>query len=158
MRRRKTRPQGAPLTVIFARRKNRLAPLDGSPALIGYRGAEDSRNGEQPPPTGSGDSRPASAAAPVSAPAREGAALADAPGATDPRPFPAEALVLVVMHSPRPTLSLFAIASSALDPCAGWGPALACRRRALEAVEKVVTAQGQDVCQAPLDVRHRGLT
>src|SRR5258707_747120 len=40
--------------------KESSAPLDGPPALIGQRGAEDARNGEQPPAHGSGDSRPAS--------------------------------------------------------------------------------------------------
>jgi len=41
---------------------------------------------------GSGEVRPASAAAPGSAPAREGAASADAPGAESPPRFPADAI------------------------------------------------------------------
>jgi hypothetical protein len=47
-------------------------------------------------PSGSGDSRPASAAAPGSVRTREGAASADAPARTDPR-LPAAAIGLVVL-------------------------------------------------------------
>ena len=72
---------GSALDCVFCTAKELPAPLDGSPALTGWRGAEDSGNGEQPPAHGSGSRRPASAAAPVSAPAREGTASADAPGA-----------------------------------------------------------------------------
>ena len=91
-------------------------------------------------PGGSGDSRPASAAAPGSAPAREGAASADAPGADSPPPFPAGAIGLVVharTQSRFPLRPLRVLSSRSL--CAGSARALACRRRALEAVEKVVT-------------------
>ena len=75
-------------------------------------------------PAGSGDSRPASAAAPVSAPAREGAAQPPPPRArTVPRSFPAKALALVVLpvsvHALLfPATSRFC-AASGLRPGAG---------------------------------------
>jgi hypothetical protein len=58
--------------------------------------------------------------------------MADAPRRTGPPPFPAEAIGLVVI--PHLTLSNSALRVS----CCASGR-LACRRRALEAVEKVVT-------------------
>jgi hypothetical protein len=51
-------------------------------------------------PAGSGDRRPASAAAPGSAPAREGEAQPTPRARTDPRPFSAEALALVAKLAP----------------------------------------------------------
>ena len=51
-------------------------------------------------PRGSGDGRQASARRARRAPARQGAAFADAPGADRPPSFPAEALALAVIVSP----------------------------------------------------------
>ena len=70
-------------------------------------------------PAGSGDGRPVSAAAPDSARAREGAAQPTPRARTDPRPFPAEALALVVTLALPPRFRLRHSASSALDRCAG---------------------------------------
>jgi hypothetical protein len=65
---------GSALDCDLCTAKESSAPLDGSPAPIGSRGAGDRVTASNHRPTGSGDSRPASAAVPVSAPAREGAA------------------------------------------------------------------------------------
>jgi hypothetical protein len=51
------------------------------------RGAGDLRDGEQPPAAGSGDGRLASAAAPRSAPARDGAAQPTPRSADRPHPY-----------------------------------------------------------------------
>jgi hypothetical protein len=64
------------------------APLDGSPALIGYRGAEDSRNGEQPPACGK-RGQPARRRPPrPSALPRERARLSRRPGRGQTPPIP----------------------------------------------------------------------
>ena len=90
-------------------------------------------------PAGSGDSRPASAAAPGSAPAREGG-HSRRPGADRPRPSTAEALALVVKLALSHSLSLRHFASPGADPCAGLARAWRePQASALEAVEKVVT-------------------
>ena len=71
------------------------------------RDAGDLRIGEQPPAYGNGGNRPALGAASSARPRAERTRQADATGADLPRPFPAEALALVVMHSPRLTRSVF---------------------------------------------------
>ena len=84
---------------------------------------------------GSGDGRPASAAAPGSVRTREGAASADAPSTDRPPPFPSP--------SARWCCRLAPARSAARAPAllSGRGPALACRRRALEGVQQVCTEQ-----------------
>jgi hypothetical protein len=82
-------------------------------------------------PAGSGDSRPASAASTGSAPALEGEAQPTPRARTDPRPFPAEALALVVMYSPHLTHSVSGI--SRLQPsilARAWPAHGGSRRRA----------------------------
>jgi len=91
-------------------------------------------------PSGSGDNRPASAAAPGSAPRARGRGSADAPGADSPRLFPAEALALVVGLALPHAPSRRHLAPSALRSCAGLARAWRePEASALEAVEKVVT-------------------
>ena len=82
-------------------------------------------------PARSGDSRPASAAAPGSAPAREGEAQPTLRARISPRPFLAEALALVVMlvlpdasvsGTSRPQLPIHLAGSAALAGAAGERP------------------------------------
>src|SRR5215831_14118336 len=90
-------------------------------------------------PAGSGDSGPASAAAPVSAPAREGAASADAPGADRPRHSPAEALALVII-SAVPHVLVSGTSRLQSWVCERVGrPARRAGGAPLKTVEKVVT-------------------
>ena len=91
-----TRPAGAPLTMILARRKNcrhvgRAARTDRPTRGEGHR------NGRPPPAHRSGDGRPASAARPRqrNPPARERARQADARG---PRTVPRQILETVTRH------------------------------------------------------------
>jgi hypothetical protein len=79
---------GSALDGVLPRRKNRRHRWTGHPHKSTMRGAGDLRDGEQPPAAGSGDSRPASAAAPGSASAREGEAQPTPRARTDPRSFP----------------------------------------------------------------------
>ena len=67
------RAAGAPLTVISPG-ETMPGTEDGHPAAFAWRGAGCRVTAGHHRPGGSGDSRPVSAAAPVSAPAREGAA------------------------------------------------------------------------------------
>ncbi len=91
-------------------------------------------------PTGSGDSHPASAVAPGGALAREGEAQPTPRRRTDLRSFPAEATALVVMLA-LSTLSISGTSRLQLSIPARARPAHGgSRRRALETVEKVVTA------------------
>ena len=76
-------------------------------------------------PAGSGDSRPASAASPGSAPAREGEAQPTPWARTAPRPFPAGALALVVTLALSHASQLRHFASSVLRSLRGLGPRLA---------------------------------
>jgi hypothetical protein len=80
---------------------------------------------------------------------REGAPLPTPPRGQSPA-FPDDAIGLVVLPVP-----VHAFPPGQLVPFragAGLSPALACRRRALEAVEKVVTGIAPPSCQAPLDM------
>ena len=121
----------------LARRDDARHGGRATPRLTAWRGAGCCVTAGHHQPGGSGDGRPASAAAPGSVCTREGAASADAPGADSPLPFPPPPSAWWYCPS-QFTLSLSA--SSRLLRCQpGCGPALACRRRALEAVEKVVT-------------------
>jgi hypothetical protein len=108
------------------------------------RGAGDPRDGEQPPATGTGDSRPASAVAPGSAPRARGRGSADAPGADRPPPIPrgpwpwwlrSHSLTLSISGTSRLQLAISAWAWPALGGS---------RRRAplKSSVEKVVTGPG----------------
>ncbi len=83
-------------------------------------------------PAGSGDSRPASARRARQRPRARGRGIGRRPRARAvPRSFPAEALVLVVLPvSVHELLFPVTSRSSALRPASG--PALACRRRALD--------------------------
>jgi hypothetical protein len=131
---RNRRAAGAPLTVIL-RGETMPGTEDGPLAAFAWRGARCSVTAGHHRPGGSGDSRLASAAAPGSVRTREGAAVADALGADSPR-LSGDAIGLVVLPVSVHAFPPGQLASSALLP--GCGPALACRRRALEAVEKVV--------------------
>jgi hypothetical protein len=87
---------GSALDGGLSRRNNRRHRWTG-PARIGLPRCRRPRDGGPPPACGDWGSRLASAAAPVSAPPREGAASADAPGREQAPPLPAEALALVVI-------------------------------------------------------------
>jgi hypothetical protein len=105
-----------------------------------WRGAEGCVTAGHHRPGGSGDSRLASAATPVRASAREGAALADAPGADSPPTFSADAIGLMVLPVSVHAFPLGHFAPFRAGP--GRNPArLACRRRALETVEKAFSSR-----------------
>jgi hypothetical protein len=110
------RAGGAPLTVALGG-KRIFGTVGRVPALIGLARCRRPRNGEQPHTQGSGASRRASAARPVSAPAREGRAKPNAPGADRPPTFPAE--VQVVMLALAHAFLSGTSRLPALDPCAG---------------------------------------
>ena len=78
----------------------------GSPALIGYAVPETRVTASNHRPAGSGDSGPASACRAVGLPPG-GRGICRRQGRGPSPLFPAEALALVVMHSPRLTHSFF---------------------------------------------------
>jgi hypothetical protein len=129
---------GSTLDGALSRRNNRRHRWTGHPHRSADRGAEDRRNGDQPHTQGSGASRPASAAAPVSAPAREGAAQPTPRARTDPRHSPLRTRWSRSHFLTHPSSALRVSSSRSL--CAGsaraWREPQA---SALEAVEKVVT-------------------
>ena len=124
------------------------------PRLTAWRGDGCYLTAGHHRPGGSGEVRPASAAAPGSVRTREGAALADAPGREPPPSFPADAIGLVVLPVSGHAFPLGQLAP--FRAVAGLSSALACRRRALEPVEKVVTGPAAAGCTVPLDALHGG--
>lgn len=136
--------RSAPLTVTSSGKKS-SAPLDGhaTSRASGCPWCRWRRSGGLPPRTGCEGGRLASAAATVSAPAREGTAQPTPRPWTEPRPFPAmpapwwsstPALPLDPSHG-KPCWPLLALARG----LAAASGRMACRRHALDAVEKVVT-------------------
>jgi len=123
----------------FRRFRAYLAAVYGTLALTGIARCRRLRNGEQPPTCGKRGHSPASAAVPVSAPAREGTAQ------PTPRAWTAPAHSPVSWPRWSRTRRVSRIRSAVLRVfclrglCASSARSLACRRRALEAVEKVVT-------------------
>jgi hypothetical protein len=119
----------------LARRDDARHGGRATPRLTAWRGAGCCVTAGHHRPGGGGDGRPVSAAAPGSVRTREGAASADTQARAVPHlPPPPSAW----WCGPQFALSQPAISRPAVvEP--GCGPALACRRRALEAVEKVVT-------------------
>jgi hypothetical protein len=110
---------------------------------IGIARCRRLRNGEQPPACGKRGQPPGVGRRARQRSRARGHGPADAPGADSSRSFPAD-LALVVTHSSRFTHPL--CGTSRLLPSAsarGSARCLACRRRALEDVEKVVTAASQ---------------
>ena len=121
---------------------NRRHRWTGHPHRSAKRSAGDRVTAGNHRPAGSGDSRPASAAAPGSAPAREGEAQPTPRARTDPRPFSAPAPALVVMlaptHSSPGTSRLQHSISCAGSACA-WREPQASALEAVKAVKKFVT-------------------
>ena len=125
---------GSALDCDLARQKNRRHRW-AAPAPIGLARCRRSRNGEQPHTQGSGASRPASAAVPRQR-SRARGVREPRPGRGPTPPLSVEDLVAALARShafltgaSRLQLSVFTRARRRM----------ACRRRALEAVEKVVT-------------------
>jgi hypothetical protein len=91
--------------------------------------------------------------APVRASAREGATWPTPHGGRFP-PFPAEVIGLVVIPAEP---NAFYLGTSRFPQCVrAEARTVACRRRALEAVEKVVTTRKGYRCAVPLDALHMG--
>ena len=114
-----TRPTGAPFTVRFP--GERIVGTVGRVTRTDWPSAvpETCVTAGHQWPTGAGTVAPRRRRVLVSAPARERARYAGAPGADLPRPFPAKALALVVIHAALHALTLRHFASSALDPFHG---------------------------------------
>jgi hypothetical protein len=132
-----TRPQGAPLTVILTGK--RMPGTEDGPAPDFAAAVPSSALRREPPACGSG------AAARRRRRARQGFRprgrdMADAPRRTGPRHYPMRPSAWWSSRRASRALPRH-FASSAVRPVRAEARTVACRRRALEAVEKVVTAR-----------------